>query len=74
MKESLGELVGGYRQAPHASYSFNAFIIDEKICSSGSLYKCDLYRLSEEQKMSSASHMFHTFRILQQEKSYQSHH
>ena len=32
MKESLGELVGGYRQAPHASYSFNTFIIDESIC------------------------------------------
>ena len=32
MKESLGQLVGGYSQAPHASYSFNAFIIDGKIC------------------------------------------
>ncbi len=32
MKESLGELVGGYREAPHASYSFNAFTTDESIC------------------------------------------
>ncbi len=32
MKEFLGELVSGYRQSPHASYSFNAFLIDESIC------------------------------------------
>src|SRR5689334_22757162 len=48
MKESLGELVGGYRKGSHSSYSFSAFIIDESICFEE---EHDYYRRGDDEGM-----------------------